>query len=379
MNHVDPDMCTAYGVIMAGGSGERFWPLSRANRPKQLLPLGADGQTMLEEAIRRIEPVIPLDRILIITGGALRNAILDELPWFPADNVVAEPAKRNTAPCLALAAAIIEARHTHAQAHPLMAVLTADHFIGDEAEFRRNVETALNHACSCNSLVTLGVQPSRPETGYGYIEVEDHTSADSPVKQVKAFREKPDAPKALEYMRGGNHLWNSGMFFWRVDVFIEQMQKHLPDVGNAIRPLASLLRNSAGHTPADDELGRLAALFTALPNVSIDYGLMEKADSVAVVPVGFVWDDVGSWDSLYRLRNTNDNGTVHQGTVIDVESTNCVLINAADSSHVLATVGVQNVIVVVTPDATLVCAGDKAQQVRDVVRELRSQGRTDVI
>ncbi len=359
-----------YAIIMAGGSGERFWPLSRLSRPKQLLPLGANGRTMIEESIQRIAPIIPYENILVITSISLRQAIVDALPMLPANNVIAEPAKRNTAPCLALGCAEIKAR---ADTGALMAVLTADHFIGNEAAFRRDVVTALDYAAREGALVTLGIRPSRPETGYGYIEVAPTavTEADA-VMVASAFREKPTRDKALEYVLSGNHLWNSGMFFWKVEVLEQALVEYLPQVGTAIPELTRLRKSE--HSSEE-----LQSVFQSLPDISIDYGVMERAHRVAVVPASFVWDDVGSWDAFSRLRVPDADGTVHDGDVLDLGSSHSVLVNHGVGRHVLAVYDVRDMIVVTTPDATLVCARERAQDVKHIVARLREQGRTDVL
>ena len=367
-----------YAVIMAGGSGERFWPASRKQKPKQLLPLGANGNTMLEEAINRIAPIVPAERILLITSQILRDPIIKATPQLPAANVIAEPCKRNTAPCLALAAAEIIAREGSGNA--LMAVLTADHFIGDAHVFCQDVTTALDHAATHHTLVTLGITPTRPETGFGYIEVQDVVQANANnAIPVVAFREKPSLETALQYMHDGRHLWNSGMFFWRVDTLHTVMKTHLPEVGNAI----DRLQHNIAITKSNGEgipqaLQAIADTFAGLPDISIDYGVMEKASNVAVVPARFSWDDVGSWDALLRLNTPNANNTIVVGNVVDIENTNSILVNNSDV-HVLGVLGVDDVVVVVSDNATMVCDRSKAQDVKRIVAALRESGRNDVL
>lgn len=369
-----------YAVIMAGGSGERFWPASRMNKPKQLLPLGANGITMLEEAIHRIAPIIPYEHILLITGKNLQESMVRVAWMLPAGNVIAEPCKRNTAPCLALAAAEIIAREGSGQA--LMAVLTADHFIGNAETFRQDVTDALSFAERHHALVTIGVTPSRPETGYGYIEVASNTS-DGTAIPVQAFREKPSRETAMEYLHDGRHYWNSGMFFWRVDALHQAMVDHLPEVGGTIKTMSErrmVLRNSET-LPSDQAAAAqtLDEVFATMPDISIDYGVMERANNVAVVPAGFVWDDVGSWDALTRLGAPTEQGNVTVGDVVDVECANSIVVNNGADGHVVGTIGVEDLVVVVTPDATLVCPRNKAQDVKKVVAALRNRGRTDVL
>jgi len=348
-------------VIMAGGSGERFWPYSRITNPKQLLKLTSANLTMIEEAIVRIEPLVPRERILVITSKVLRDTIA-QVCDLPNENIIAEPAKRNTAPCLALAAAIIKQRCAAVGEHDaVMAVLTADHFIGDAHAFRANISVAIETAVEHGALVTLGIRPTRPETGYGYIEmnrgIEEQKNRGVP---VVSFREKPDAELAFTFLRYGNFLWNSGMFFWKVSSIESAMLKYLPEVGAFI---------SSG----DDES------FKRLPDISIDYGIMEKADNVYVVPASFPWDDVGSWDALDRMKTHDADHNVLYGNVEVIDTTNSIIYNVASNEKVLSIVGMNDAVVVFTDDAVLVCDKSKAQDVKRIVSALRSKGKTDVL
>ncbi|MBU3742477.1 MAG: mannose-1-phosphate guanylyltransferase [Candidatus Kapabacteria bacterium] len=357
-----------YVVIMAGGSGERFWPLSRQQRPKQLLKLTSATQTMLQEAIARVSPMVPLERVLIITSAVLQSAIIKAMPELPAANVIAEPAKRNTAPCLALAAAVIRSR---GEEDAVMAVLTADHYIGDVEAFRADVQRAVDAAAVSDVLVTFGIAPTRPETGYGYIETADRPALAPGVLHVASFREKPDPMTALEYVRSGRYLWNSGMFFWRVSVLHASMQQHLDQVGGRIDAMTDALR--AGDAAA------LAGTFSALPDISIDFGVMERASNVCVVRAAFPWDDVGSWDALDRMNSHDDSNNVVTGRVTSIETSNAIIVNATTSDHIITTLGIGNVVVVVTDDATMICSKDRAQDVKKIVAALRASGDTSVL
>lgn len=357
----------SYVVIMAGGSGERFWPLSRMRKPKQLLRLTSPDAMMIEEAIARIEPLIPKERILIITSEILRQPIIDALPDLPADNVIAEPAKRNTAPCLALACSVIEAREG---CDGLMAVLTADHFIGDVQAFRKDVALALAYAQTNDALVTMGIPPTRPETGYGYIRMTERAKP-STIAKVAEFKEKPAFDVALEYVRSGEYVWNSGMFFWRTHALRDAMLSVLPEVGKHIESMTSSCR---AHKSV-----ALGLTFNEMPDISIDYGVMERAPNVYTIPASFPWDDVGSWDSLDRMQPCDERGNVKQGASIVLDSQNSVIVNAHEGAHVVTTVGVDNIVVVVTNDATMICPKHKAQDVKTIVKTLREQGRSDVL
>ncbi|NQW29896.1 MAG: mannose-1-phosphate guanylyltransferase [Ignavibacteria bacterium] len=360
----------SYVVIMAGGSGERFWPYSRIKKPKQLLMLTSTTKTMLQEAIDRIEPLVPQQNILIITSEVLKPAIIEAMPNFPAENVIAEPGKRNTAPCLALAASIILQREQmnsqSEQADATMAVLTADHFIGNEENFRTDVKIALMFAEKQDALVTLGIPPSRPETGYGYIHFGNAVEGD--IRTVQSFKEKPDVETALLYVRGREYLWNSGMFFWRANALFNAMKECVPEIATALPTLYKSVENE-----------KEAEAFLALPNISIDYAVMERAKNVFVKPATFVWDDVGSWDSLDRLRTLKPGENVEYGLTETVDTESSIIVNTIGDNHIVATLGLRDMVVVATPDATLVCPKDRAQEVKRIVQAMRNKGLDDVL
>lgn len=364
-------------IIMAGGSGERFWPLSRKAKPKQLLALTKSGKTMLAEAISRIAPMIPERDIFIITSEQLITPIRESIPGFPPENIVAEPAKRNTAPCLALAAAFIAARYPRIPPEEIsIAVLTADHAIAPATAFRATVDAALLHAETTTSLVTIGIPPTRPETGYGYIEVSSKTGINTPAGVVR-FCEKPSIETAKRFVEAGNFYWNSGMFFWRLDVFCREISAALPSFGDKITELRRAYAHS--NMMAIDGSEPLAReCFNGFQDISIDYGLMERSRNVAVVPAGFGWDDVGAWDSLDRLRDDDDKGNIISGNVVAPDSRNSIVINAA-SNIAVAVVGIEGLAVIVTNDGVLVCPKDKAQNVKKAVIALRENGNEEYL
>ncbi|MCL5269285.1 MAG: sugar phosphate nucleotidyltransferase [bacterium] len=370
------------GVIMAGGSGERFWPLSRARRPKQLLRLASPNETMLEESIRRLGELIPPERILIATSrllrepiraalGAMREAGGGASKVLPADNVIAEPCKRNTGGCLAYAAAQILARHPGRDPDTIaMAVVTADHHIDNPAAFRATMAAALDAARAGDALATIGVPPTRPETGYGYIEV----AADAPtlpgaedrppVYPVARFREKPDRAAAEEYLRTGRFFWNSGMFFWTLGTFMRELEY-------AHAPLATATRGLAAALGAGDD-ARVEALFESLEDISIDYALMEKARRVVMARAAFGWDDIGAWDALDRGYPADAAGNVTSGDPVAIDTRRCIVINEAGAVRMaVATIGLEDMIVVATDDAVLVAPKSRAQDVKLAVKELR--------
>ncbi len=358
-------------VIMAGGSGERFWPLSRKNRPKQLLALTSD-KMMIEEAIDRIAPLIPPEHIYIFTSEILQNPIREALPNLPPENVVAEPFKRNTAPCLAFAAVFLEEKYQVPASEISMAVLTADHYISTSSQFIQTVDKALQYAESNADLVTIGIPPVRPETGYGYIETNTSNSEANSIWPAVSFREKPNRETALHFLNSGNFLWNSGMFFWRIDTFLKSIHENLPSVGDKLEGLKNAIHNKT-KTVADGAIPEAKPIFEQFPDISIDYGIMEKAGNVAVIRAGFLWDDVGSWDSLDRMQPLDDNGNVLNGKNVLIDTRNSTIINTS-GKQVIALIGVDDIVVVATDDAILVCPKDKAQNVRQAVAALRSLG-----
>ena len=316
---------------------------------------------MLEEAICRIEPLIPRENVVIATSEILAEPIRAAIPSLPPQNVLAEPEKKNTAACLALAAAFLEKEHGD-PSDLSMAVLTADHLIGDEDAFRATVQAALDAAHADGTLVTIGVRPTRAETGYGYVEVKDDISTANPSLPVANFREKPDLPTAEQYAASGRHLWNSGMFFWDVATLNAGLEAHLPKLAAARPAMVQALRGE----------GDLAAIFAGLDDISVDFGLMERAGNVSVVPANFAWDDVGAWDALARTREPDAAGNVATGEPVLIDAKDCIVYNAAGSDgQAVAVIGVENLIVATTPDGILVVPKDRAQDVKRAVVALR--------
>lgn len=359
-------------VIMAGGSGERFWPLSRRTRPKQLLKLADPHLNLLEQSVARIEKLIPREAIYIATARHLRDAICSERIGVPNRNILAEPCKRNTAGCLAYAAAHLSARFEN-PAHSTMAILTADHLIRDERGFRNAVEAALATAEREEALVVIGIPPTRPETGYGYIETQEGaapvwTSPDgAEVLAAAGFREKPDRETALQFVQSGRFFWNSGMFFWRLNVFLNELEQASPRHADMVARMTDALR--AGQNEEADRV------FESIEDVSIDYALMEKARHVRVVRAGFGWDDIGAWDALDRTYEPDENGNVAVGQPVVVESRDCIIYNDPGPARMaVAVAGVEGLAVIVCADGVLVIPKDRAQDVRKVVAELKKRG-----
>ena len=365
-------------IIMAGGSGERFWPLSRAKRPKQLLNLNSQTQTMIEESIARIAPLINIEDIYIITSSLLLEPVRNALPNLPPENVIAEAAKRNTAPCLALAAAFIKEKYSSVgcPANQIsIAVLTADQRIEPAELFVETVDNVMNYVENHKVLATIGIIPSRPETGYGYIQVENKFE-ESPKPEIQAvvkFLEKPDLSKAIEFVATGNFLWNSGMFFWRLDTFIEGMIENIPEIGNKIADFSNLYKGKT-ELELPDFLHTTKDLYESLPNISIDYALMEKAKNVVVAKALFNWDDIGSFDSLERVHQLDENGNISIGINSILETNNSIIFNSTANKSVVATLGLDDIVVIVSDDAVMVCQKNRVQEIKKNVEDLRKKG-----
>lgn len=341
-------------IIMAGGAGERFWPLSRPDHPKQLLKLTGSGKTMLEEAVNRIAPLVGIENTFISTVPHLVDPISKASAGVDKDRIIAEPAKRNTAGALAWSAASLLARYGD---QPIsMSVVTADHRIEPDEGFLATVRSALAVVEVQGGLATIGIVPDRPETGYGYIESgEVVATPEAKVHRVRSFREKPHIEVAKEYVASGNYLWNSGMFFWTMSSFLEELDAASPEHAAFIRNASKFLVD--GHHDAASEL------FQGLPNISIDYALMEKARRVYVAEAAFSWDDLGSWDSLHRIRPQDEFGNVSEGKTGLLDCVNSVVVNTSGKQGVYA-LGLDNLVVVVTDDAVMICPAERAQEVR---------------
>ena len=364
------------GVVMAGGSGERFWPISRRQRPKQLLHLTQDQETMLGEAVSRVAPLIPPEDVYVVTGEHLVAAIREAGVGVPDENVIAEPCKRNTAGCLAYAAAHLLAKYGGDGDDLTMAVLTADHVIGDSEAFRATIRTAMDAAESEQALATVGMVPTRPETGYGYIQVDADADplpqyAESVhVYPVAAFHEKPDAARAEAFVQSGRYFWNGGMFFWRLSVFLAALAEASPNIAAAIRVMTDAMR-------AGDD-GRVRQAFEALDDISIDYALMERAHNVIVARADFDWDDVGSWPALDRTGVRDAAGNVAVGNPVVIDCRDSIIYNDAGDAMAVSVVGMKDVAVIATRDAVLVIPKDRAQDVRLAVTELKRRNAPQV-
>ncbi|MDA8065133.1 MAG: mannose-1-phosphate guanylyltransferase [Thermaerobacter sp.] len=344
-------------LIMAGGKGERFWPKSRRSRPKQFLPI-VGKRTMLQETVHRISSMVPRERVFISTSEEYRELVEEQLPWLKPENLILEPEGRDTAACVGYASLIIRRCLPEA----VTVVLPADHHITDVAGFLRVLRLAAQWAARGDHLVTIGIEPTGPETGYGYIErgepVEELEGLS--VFAVGSFREKPDRATAAEYLATGRFLWNSGMFLWRTELLLAMLERHLPELYRGLEAIDAAL-----DTPRQDAVVR--EIFCALPRVSIDYGLLEHAAQVLVVPGDFGWDDVGTWTAVERLHEHDENGNLISGRGVAMDTRNCIL---ESSGRLVAALGVEDLIIVDTEDVVMVSSKDKAQEIKRLLSEL---------
>ncbi len=365
------------GVVMAGGSGERFWPISRRLRPKQLLYLTNDKKMMIEEAVDRLLPLIPRDNILIATNDLLREPIKKALPEHADENILGEPMRRNTVGCLAYVTAHVLARYGEEE-DVLMSVTPADHQIGNEERFRATLAASMHFAEEKNALVTIGVHPTRPETGYGYVEITDLNQPLTeregvPIYKVKRFLEKPNWEDAERYQASRFYYWNSGMFFWRVSQFMKGLEKALPEAAQCIRAMTEIVRTD----PENEETIR--EHFAKLPNISIDYGLMEKSDTVYVALSDFRWDDVGAWDALTRIRQRDERRNTCVGEPVLIDCKDVIAYNEPGAKNMaVCVIGMRDVVVVTSADGVLVCPKNRAQDVRKAVEMLKKRNADQV-
>jgi len=333
--------------VMAGGSGERFWPVSRTATPKHLVKLLGD-QTLLEQTVRRFEGIIPNERIFILTNAAQLEATKAAVPFLPAANIVAEPAKRDTAPASALATAIARSIRPDA----VVALFPADAMIHDTATFRIQLREAAEYMAGHSSILTFSITPTFPSTGFGYLELEEGAASMPGVVRVNRFVEKPDEAKALSFFEGKRHGWNAGMFLWQAETFLAECHKHQPDLEKFILEF-----------PTGDHAAYLTERFPALPKISVDYAIMEHAASVVALIAHFDWDDVGSWTALPTHLGVDENGNTLKGKVVTLDANHNVVVS---SNRTVALCGVSDLVVVETDDAILVCHKDAAQKIKSL-------------
>lgn len=350
-----------YALIMAGGSGTRLWPLSRNNRPKQTLTL-IGNRSMFQSAIDRLDPLFNLENIFVVTRDDQSEMLSSQVPALPAENFINEPIGRGTAPAIGLAAIHLRKKDPEA----VMAVLTADHFIKKTDVFQQVLKDACQLA-NKGYMVTLGIQPTSPSTGFGYIHHGPSlpSSSSFPVYNIHRFVEKPDSATAQNMLASGDFSWNSGMFIWRVDRILDEIKTQMPELYSQLMEI----EDSIGKPEYHDVLNRI---WPSVAKQTIDYGVMEHASSVLVIPVDFGWTDVGSWASMNELYQPDEKGNIINGPFVGIDSSNITMIG---DKRLVAAIGVKDLVVVQTEDSILICAKDREQEVREIVEQLKADDK----
>lgn len=351
-------------LIMAGGRGERFWPKSRKNMPKQFLSLTDDGKTMIQLTVERISPMVKIEDVYVATNKDYKSLVLEQLPGLPEQNILCEPVGRNTAPCIGLGAMHIAKKYDDA----LMFVFPSDHLIKFNKMFIRTLQDACEVAEKKDNLVTIGIVPDYPETGYGYIKFDSQITEGQAYK-VDRFVEKPSLEVAKEYLSTEEYLWNSGMFIWKISSILKNFQKFMPETYETLKKIQDAIGTEHEEAVLEKE-------FHGIQSQSIDYGIMEKAEDIYILLGAFGWDDVGSWLAVERIKKTNEFGNVVNGNIITVNTHNCVI---QGENKLIATVGLEDMIVVDTEDATLICSKDHAGDIKKVLENLKICNREEYI
>ncbi|MBR1850212.1 MAG: mannose-1-phosphate guanylyltransferase [Bacteroidales bacterium] len=349
-------------IIMAGGIGSRFWPLSKQDRPKQFLDILGTGRSFIRSTFDRFSRLVPAENFLVVTNAAYRDLVLEELPMLTADQVLCEPMRRNTAPCIAYASYRIRSRCPEA----LIAVTPADHLVTDEASFERTIATGFDFLKSqTKALLTIGIRPSRPETGYGYIEVahgsQPAVCAGNQVVRVEAFKEKPDLPTARSFVEAGNFYWNSGIFLWSLEGIMAAYNAYLPD-------MVALFDEGANLFGTEREQAFIDGMFARCENISIDYGVMERASERYTIPADFGWSDIGTWGSLFEHSQRDAGNNALRGRVEAVECHNSV-VNIEDGVTAVVQ-GLEGCLVAYRDGSLLVCKLDREQEIKNWVERL---------
>lgn len=344
-----------YAVIMAGGVGSRFWPRSKKKLPKQLLKIFGD-RTMIQSTVDRLTGLVDNDNIYVITNALQRDEVIKQLENIPTENIIDEPFGRNTAACIGLASVIISKKDSEA----VTVVLPADHIIREKDKFIETIENAAQFAYKSKGLVTIGINPTRPETGYGYIQINDKEVSKN-IHKVYTFAEKPNYATALRFLESGDFLWNSGMFIWRVDAILDEIKNLMPDLYEGLMKIQS-------HISQPNFKAELTNVYGQLKKISIDYGIMEKSSKVFLTKGMFTWSDVGSWEEVYQLSEKNEYGNAIIGKVFtDMVADSYIY----SPDKMTAVIGIDNIIVINHDDTLLICRRDKAQNVKEVVDFLK--------
>ena len=352
-----------FAVVMAGGNGTRFWPLSTISNPKQLLNLTTDG-TLIQKTVSRITPLIPEQNIFIVTNTFQREELrrqVSEVSAIPSRNIIVEPVGRNTLPCIGLAALYIKSLEQSST----MTVLPSDHFVRDEGRFLQLLCYAQKVVQEHDCLVTLGIKPSRPETGYGYISLKNriYSINGTDIFKAEQFTEKPDRQTATEFLASGKHLWNSGMFVWRTSTLLEMIERFAPDISVELSKIEAVIG-----TPHEQRV--IQEIYPQMRSISVDYAIMEKADNVLVIPADFGWSDIGSWAAIDEVWQKDANSNVCMSQHIGIDTSGCTIY----SDKLVATIGLEDVAIIETEKALLVCPKSRAQEVKIIVERLEQEG-----
>jgi mannose-1-phosphate guanylyltransferase len=348
-----------YCVIMAGGIGSRFWPMSRTDLPKQFHDVLGTGNTLIQQTFERFLAICPRENIYVVTSDIYKSLVSEQLDGIPEENILLEPSRRNTAPCLAYASHKILKRNKNG----VMIVAPSDHLVLKENEFKKTIDVAVHQAVETGHLVTLGIKPSRPDTGYGYIQFEDEPGGSDQVKKVKTFTEKPDLDLAREFLRSGDFYWNSGIFIWTVGSIIEAFENHLSDINSLFNGIQQKLGTS-------EEASAIEGVYSVCESISIDYGILEKAKNVDVVLSNFGWSDLGTWGSLFTQvkKDKENNALIGKNIILQESSDN--IIKVGDQK--LAVIrGLEDYIVIDTSDALLIYPKEEEQKIKQVVNDLK--------
>lgn len=352
-----------YAVIMAGGVGTRFWPRSKEKKPKQLIRIAGEN-TMIQDTVKRLEGLIDAKNVFVITNKVQKLRVKELLPHIPPENIIDEPFGKNTAACIGLASVLVKSKNPDA----VTITLPSDHLIKDEEEFRKCLLGAAEFAYKSKGLVTIGITPTRPETGYGYIQF-DEKGIDKNIYKVLTFAEKPNLSTARQFLESGDFLWNSGIFIWRVDSILNEIKQHLPDLYDGLEKI----EESIG---TNDFERQLVHVYGQLKSISIDYGVMEKSKEVFLTKADFYWNDVGNWEAVYEISPKNDEGNAIVGDVYTENTFDSYIFSPRKFS---AVIGVANLIIINTNEALLVCHRNNVQDVRQVVDHLKLNKRTELI
>lgn len=358
-----------YCVIMAGGIGSRFWPLSKTSRPKQFIDILGTGETLIQQTYRRLLKICPPENFLVVTNTDYHSMVLEQLPDLSEEQVLSEPMRRNTAPCVAYASYKIQTRNPNAN----IIVAPSDHLITKEDDFIHQLKNGLKFVSENDALLTLGIKPSRPETGYGYIQINGKVDMEgvNNLHKVKTFTEKPDLRMAKVFVESGEFFWNSGIFLWSLKSITKAFKSYLPDVNE-------LFEKGIKHYYTSGENAFLNKTYSECRNISIDYGVMEKADNVYVLTADFGWSDLGTWGSLWDNSQKDENGNAINGANIKVyDSKNCIVNSATNTLIVVQ--GIENVIIAQSDNTILICKKDDEQQLRQIVNDVKINMGNDYV